>query len=133
VGASRGENTWQIFELIGAGKGGEALAFLKRLFSQGEQPMALLGAFSSRLRQLARAARLQAQGVPLLEAMTRADMKTFPSARQSAEQQLRHLGPRRLNRLFDLLLETDSGMKGGSQLPPHLLMERLVVQLARTR
>lgn len=133
VGASRGEITWQIFELIGAGKGGEALAFLQRLFSQGEDPMKLLGAFSSRLRQLARAARLQAQGVPLLDAMSRADIKAFPSARQAAEQQLRHLGHRRLGRLYDMLLEADQGMKGGSQLPPRLLMERLVVQLARTR
>src|SRR5262245_30780224 len=125
VGASRGENTWQIFELIGAGKGGEALAFLQRLFSQGEDPMKLLGAFSSKLRQLARAARLQAQGVPLLSAMAQADIKTFPAARQAAEQQLRHLGRRRLDRLYDMLLETDQGMKGGSQLPPRLQMERL--------
>ena len=47
------------------------------------------------------------------------------------EQQLRHLGRRRLDRLYDWLLEADLGLKGSSQLPPRTLLERMVVQLAR--
>jgi DNA polymerase-3 subunit delta len=133
VGRSRAENTWQIFDLIGAGKVGEALTFLDRLLDQGEDPIALLGAFSWRLRQLAAATRLSAQGVPLQDALTRAGVKEFPAARQAAEQQLRHLGRRRLDRLYDWLLETDQGLKGGSQLSPRTQLERLVVRLARTR
>ena len=133
VGRSRAENTWQIFDLIGAGKAGDALAFLDRLLDQGEEPLALLGAFSWRLRQLAQATRLSAQGVPLQDALTRAGVRNFPAARQAAEQQLRHLGRRRLDRLYDWLLETDQGLKGGSQLPPRTLLERLVIRLARTR
>jgi hypothetical protein len=46
---------------------------------------------------------------------------------------MRHLGRRRLDRLYDWLLETDQGMKGGSALPPPVLLERLVVRLARAR
>ncbi len=134
VGASRVEDTWKLFDLIGAGQGGEALAYLGRLLDQGKEPMELLGAFSMKMRQLAQAARLQAQGVPLGDSLKRAGVPVnYPVARQAAETQLRHLGLRRLNRLFDLLLETDGGMKGGSQLPPRVLMERLVVQLARAR
>jgi DNA polymerase-3 subunit delta len=133
VGQSRAENTWKIFDLIGAGRPGDALTFLVRLFDQGEDPMRLLGAFSMQMRRLAQAGRLNAQGVSLQESMTRAGIPNWPAARQSAEQQLRHLGRRRLDRIHDWLLEADLGMKGGSQLPPTVLIERLVVRLARTR
>jgi DNA polymerase-3 subunit delta len=57
----------------------------------------------------------------------------YRTARQEAEQQLRHLGRRRLDHLYDWLLETDQGLKGGSQLSPRILLERLVVRLARMR
>jgi DNA polymerase-3 subunit delta len=131
VGQSRAENAWKIFDLIGAGAAGEALTFLGRLLDQGEDPMRLLGAFSMQMRRLAQAGRLSAQGVPLHESLGRAGVPPF--ARPSTEQQLRHLGRRRLDRIHDWLLETDLGMKGGSQLPPAVLLERLVVRLARTR
>ncbi len=133
VGHSREENTFEVFNLIGAGRVGDALNFVDQLLDQGKEPIALLGAFSYRLRQLAQATRLQAQGVPLQEALTRAGVRDFPAARKEAEQQLRHLGRRRLDRLYDWLLETDQGLKGGSPLPPRLQLERLVVRLARAR
>src|SRR5262249_4056239 len=41
VGSSREENTWKIFDAIGAGRPGEALAILGRLFDQGEEPIRL--------------------------------------------------------------------------------------------
>ena len=44
---------------------------------------------------------------------------------------MRHLGRRRLARLYEWLLEVDLGMKGGSQLPKELLLQRLVVRMAR--
>jgi hypothetical protein len=67
----------------------------------------------------------------LADALERAGVPPF--ARRQAEQQLRHLGRRRLDALYDLLLQTDFGIKGASPLPPRTLMERLVVQLARGR
>jgi DNA polymerase-3 subunit delta len=133
VGQSRAEQTFRIFDLIGEGKAGEALAFLDRMLDQGTDPLAVLGAFRWQLRRLALSARLNAQGLPLDEAMTRAGVASFPSARRSAEQQMRHLGRRRLDQLFDWLLEADQGLKGYSQLPPRTLLERLVVRLARAR
>jgi DNA polymerase-3 subunit delta len=54
-----------------------------------------------------------------------------PFAARGCEQQLRHLGRRRLDRLYDWLLEVDLGLKGGSELPPRTLLERFVVRLAR--
>jgi DNA polymerase-3 subunit delta len=131
VGQSRTENTWKIFDLIGEAKPGEAVAFLDRLLDQGEEPIRLLGAFSMQLRRVAQAARLCVQGVALSEALERAQVPPF--GRRSAEKQLRHLGKQRLNQIFDWLLAADMGLKGSSQLPPRLLLERLVVQLARPR
>ncbi|MFO0929475.1 MAG: DNA polymerase III subunit delta [Gemmataceae bacterium] len=133
VGQSRAENTWRLFDLLGEGKTGEALTLLDRLLDQGQDPMRLLGAFSLQLRRLAQAGQLSGQGVALADALSRAGFPAYPSARQAAEAQMRHLGRRRLERLYDWLLETDQGMKGGSQLPPRLLLERLVVRLGRTR
>ncbi|HMF10710.1 MAG TPA: DNA polymerase III subunit delta [Gemmataceae bacterium] len=129
VGHSRAENVWIIFDAISNGRSAEALTILDRLFQQGEAPLGLLGAFGSQLRPLAQAYRLTEQGVPLPAALERAGVPPFRL--RSAEQQLRHLGGRRAERLFDWLLEADLGMKGSSQLPERTQLERLVVQLAR--
>jgi DNA polymerase-3 subunit delta len=129
VGQSRAEEVWTILDAIGAGKTGEALAVLDRLFEQGNAPEAVLGAFSYQLRQLARAARLHAQGKPLPAALAEAGVQ--PWRIEKVQAQMRHLGRRRLARLYDWLLEVDLGMKGSSQLPKEVLLERLTVRLAR--
>jgi DNA polymerase-3 subunit delta len=129
VGNSREETTWKIFDLIGAGDGRGALEVVDRLFAQGEEPMRLLGAFSMQLRRLAQVARLATQGMSVTAALEVAGVPTF--GRRAVEQQLRHLGRRRLDRLYDWLLQIDLGLKGGSQLSPRTLFERLVVQLSR--
>jgi DNA polymerase-3 subunit delta len=129
VGNSRAESIWKIFDAIGAGNTGEALTILARLFDQGEDPIRVLGAFSSQLRPLAQVARLALQGTPLPAALEKAGVQAWKQ--KACEQQLRHLGRRRAGALFDWLLEADLGMKGSSQLPPRTQLERLVVQLAR--
>jgi DNA polymerase-3 subunit delta len=131
VGQNRVENTWKIFDLIGGGQTRAALTLLDRLLDQGEEPLRLLGAFSMQLRRLAQAARLVSRGESLPDALEHAGVPPF--GRSSAEQQVRHLGRRRLDLIYDWLLETDLGLKGSSQLPPRTLLERLVVQLARKR
>ncbi len=128
VGNSRAESTFKIFDAIGEGKPDAALTILDRLFEQGEEPMRILGAFSSQLRRLAQAGRLAQQGMPLPTALEHSGMPPF--AVRGGEQQLRHLGRARANRLYDWLLELDFGLKGGSPLPPRTLLERLVVRLA---
>ena len=54
-------------------------------------------------------------------------------AMRNWEQQLKHLGRRRLDRLYDWLLEVDLGLKGGNPLPPAVQLERLVIRLAQPR
>jgi DNA polymerase-3 subunit delta len=131
VGHSREESVWKIFDLIGVGQTAAALTLLDRLFTQGEEPLALLGAMASKLRGFAKTYRLTTVGKSVSEAMDEAGIPTYPVARNSAEGAMRHLGARRLNLLYDWLVQTNEGMKGGSQLPPRAQMERLVIQLAR--
>jgi DNA polymerase III subunit delta len=128
VGRSRTETVWKIFDAISSGQVPEALALLDRLLEQGGEPLRLLGAFSMQLRRVAQAGRLAGQGLPVQMALEQAGVPPF--GMNSAEQQLRHLGRRRAERLFDWLLEVDQGVKGGSQLPPRTLLERLVIRLA---
>jgi DNA polymerase-3 subunit delta len=129
VGNSRTENTWKIFDLIGAGQQAEALTLLDRFFEQREDPHRLLGAFSHQLRGIVRAARLNGLGTPLSEAISRAGIPPFGA--RAAETQMRHLGRERVDRLLDWLLQIDLGLKGSSQLPARTLLERLVIQLAQ--
>src|SRR5260370_39430957 len=128
VGSSRGETVWKIFDAIGSGRAGEALAILNRVLEQGEDPIRTLGAFSREMRNLAQLARLIDQGQPVGVAMEQAGIPYF--AKQRSEQQLRHLGRGRVDRLYDWLQEADLGLKGYSQLVVRKLQERLVVQMS---
>jgi DNA polymerase-3 subunit delta len=133
TGRSRGANVFRILDAIGDGKPAVALKILTELFEEGEAPVGLLGALSAQVRKLARAARLHKQGANLDEALTTAGVASWPQARDAARQQMKHLGWGRLDQLYDWLLETDSGLKGGSPLPDRVQLERLVVRLARPR
>src|SRR6266568_5624106 len=126
-GRSRSAETFKIFEMIGQGKAGEALSILERLLADGEEPLALLGAFSWQLRRLAQSVRLVSQGLSLPQALS--EVGFGPWQIDKVEPQLRHLGRRRLDKLFDWLLEADLGMKGNSALAPAVQLERLVVKL----
>jgi DNA polymerase-3 subunit delta len=130
-GRGRAAETFKIFDAIGAGKPDEALSILSRLMEQGEEPLGVLGAFSWQLRKLAAAARLSRAGRPLGSAIIQAGFKDWQ--RERVEQQLRHLGRRRLDKLHDWLLEANQSMKSTGALPDQLLLERLVVRLARPR
>jgi DNA polymerase-3 subunit delta len=129
VGNSRAENIFKIFDAIGTGRPATALNMLDRLLDQGEEPLRILGAFGSQLRKLAQAGRLSQQGMAMPAALARVGVPPF--AVKGAEQQLKHLGRRRAACLYEWLLEVDSGLKGGSPLPPRTLLERLVIRLAR--
>ncbi|MBO0697957.1 MAG: DNA polymerase III subunit delta [Zavarzinella sp.] len=133
TGRSRGANVFKILDAIGDGKPAAALKILTELFEEGEAPIAILGALSAQVRRLARAARLHKQGANLEDALTNAGVASWPQARDGARKQLKHLGMNRLERLYDWLIETDSGLKGGSPLPDRVQLERLVVKLARPR
>jgi DNA polymerase-3 subunit delta len=129
VGRNQGENIWKVFDAIGSARTAEALTILDRLFEQGEDAIRILGAFSMRLRHVVAVARLSATGLPFAAAVDQAGIPIF--AQRGCEQQLRHLGRQRIDRLYEWLVELDLGLKGSSQLPPRTLLERLVIRLAR--
>jgi DNA polymerase-3 subunit delta len=129
VGNNRAADTWKIFDAIASGNVKGALAILDRLFDQGEEPMRIIGAFSMQLRRLAQATRLTGQGQTVGAALAQAGVPPF--ATRSAETQMRHLGRRRLDHLYDWLLQMNMDLRGGSPLPPRTLFERFLLRLAR--
>lgn len=133
VSRSRAANVFHILDAVGDGKPAVALAILARLFEEGEDPLAVLGPLTHQLRKLATVNRLVAQGQGLGPAMDAAGVPKWPQARHSTERQLKHLGKARLGQLTDWLVEINLGLKGGSQLPLKVQVERLVVKLARPK
>jgi len=131
VGRSRSAETFKIFDAIGNGRTADALGILHKLLEQGNEPLQILGAFSWQLRRIAQAARLTSRGMPPRHALAEVGVREF--AMPSWEQQMRHLGRRRLDRLYDWLLDIDLGVKGSNPLPPKMQLERLVTRLAQPR
>lgn len=133
VGRSREANVFHVLDAVGEGNPTKAFDLLGRLFDEGQDALAILGALTFQLRKLAGVHRLIAQGQSLGPAMDSAGVAKWPQARQSTERQLRHLGGRRLGQLPDWLVDINLGLKGGSQLPPRTQLELLVAKLARPR
>jgi DNA polymerase-3 subunit delta len=131
VGQSRAAQTFKIFEAIGAERPADALAILHQLFEQGEDEHRVLGAFTWQLTRLARLGRAVESGMSLAAACEAAGI--IPWQRANFEQQARHLGRRRLGKLYDWLLDADFTMKSTGGLPGRLLLERLIVRMARPR
>ena len=127
VGNNRAQDIWKMFDAIAAGNVRDALAIVDRLFDQGEEPLRIVGAMSWQLRKLAQATRFSTQGMSLGAALAKAGLfKARP-----AEAQVKHLGRRRLDRLYDWLLQINMDLRGNSPLPARTLFERFLLKLAR--
>jgi DNA polymerase-3 subunit delta len=129
VGNNRAQDIWKIFDAISTGNVKGALAIVDRLFDQGEEPLRILGAMTWQLRKLAQATRLSSQGISVGAAVAQAGVPPFKL--REAEAQIRHLGRRRLDRLYDWLLQINLDLRGNSPLPPRILFERFLLKLAR--
>jgi DNA polymerase III subunit delta len=134
AGGWRAKTTWDMLDAALDGKPKEAIEQLDRLLASGEQPIGLLGQIATSLRRLAAATRLVLQAeaarrkVNLRGALEQAGVRSF--VLQKAERQLRLLGRRRGMQLYRWLLQADLDLKGGSRLPPRVILERLIVRLA---
>lgn len=134
VGRSKAADVFRILDAIGDGKPGEALSILEELFTEGEDPMAIMGPLTASLRKLAMVGRLvRDEKLPLGPAMDAAGVPKWEKIRIGTEKQLKHLGHPRLEKLTDWLLEINLGLKGGNPLPERVQVERLIVMLARPR
>jgi DNA polymerase III subunit delta len=131
VGSSRAESVWKIMDAVSAGNTKEALKLLHRLFDQGDVPLMILGAIGFQLRKVAQAYRLTGQGLSTTEALQQAGVAPFNM--RGAEQQMRHLGRRRLDRLYEWLVQINMDLRGNSAMPEQTQFERFIIKLARTR
>jgi DNA polymerase-3 subunit delta len=133
-GGWRAKTTWVMLDLALEGNATEALRQIDRLLAGGEAPIGLLAQVSASLRRLAAATRmiLQAEAagrhINIGAALQQAGVKPF--VLQKTEGQLRRLTRQRGKQLYRWLLEADLDLKGDSQVPPRLILERLIVRLA---
>ncbi len=132
VGSGRVEKIWTIIDDATTGKGAEALADLDHLLASGEHPIPILAAMATTFRKVHHAGQLRRARVDLRDACQVAGI-TFPAAIEKTSRQHAHLGPGRVDRLPELLLQADLDLKGDSPLPPHVILERLVVELSSPR
>jgi DNA polymerase-3 subunit delta len=133
VGAGRIETVWKVLEAATTGRGDLALEHVDRLISAGEHPVGLLAAMSVSLLRVYHAGRLRGRRVELKEACAAAGIPTWPAAIEQTRLQHAHLGPARVDRLPQWLLQADLDMKGSSMLTPRAVLERLIVVLASPR
>jgi len=131
VGAGRVETIWRTLEAATTGRAAEALADLERLLTSGEHPVGLLARMSGSLRMVHHAGQLRRARRTLAEACREAGIPPF--AAESTGKQHAHLGPARVDQIPALLLRADLDLKGSSSLPPRVVMERLLIRLARPR
>ena len=134
VGGWRAKTAWVMLDAVLSGDAPAAVVQLDRLLLAGESPVALLGQISASLRRFAAATRLILQAeaagrrLGLRDALQQAGIRAFVLGK--AERQLRRLGRHRGDQLYDWLLEADLDLKGGSAVPPRLILERLILRLA---
>jgi DNA polymerase III subunit delta len=131
VGAGRVEKIFAIVDDATTGKGREALADLDHLLGSGDHPIKIIAGMTYSLQKVHHAGQLRRARVELGEACQRAGI--HPKGTEKTGRQHAHLGPGRVDRLPELLLQADLDLKGDSQLPPRVILERLLVQLARPR
>ncbi len=134
VGGWRAKTTWEMLDAALDGKPADTMLQLDRLLASGEQPIAVLAQISASLRRLASATRILIQSeaagrrIPLGQALEQAGVRSFVV--QKSERQLRRLGRKRGAALYEWLLDADLALKGDSQLPPRLILERLLLRIA---
>ncbi|HEX8203296.1 MAG TPA: DNA polymerase III subunit delta, partial [Isosphaeraceae bacterium] len=132
VGAGRVETIWKALDAATTGRWAEALDDLDRLIAAGEHPVGLLAAMTASLRKVHHAGVLRRARVEARQACREAGIN-YPGAIDATLRQHAHLGPTRVDRLPELLLRADLDLKGSSTLAPRVVLERLLLQLARPR
>lgn len=128
VGGWKAETTWSMLDAVRDGHVDQAFQLLDKLLMAGEHPLRLLGSVQWTFRPLARATEASRQGQNLTEALTEAGVR--PMSHGPVTQYLKRIGRPRAERMFQLLLSADRDLKGASQLPDRVIMERLLWQLS---
>ena len=119
---------YQMTDLMGSGKYGQALQKLQQLLKMQEEPLAILGAIGAHFRRIGTARILLDHGRTTADLMKLYGMKEYP-ARKTMDA-ARRFRPEFCAKAAELVLETDYQMKTSFDDAERLL-ELLVLQLAQ--
>lgn len=128
VGGWRIETTWAMLDAIRDGQVGTAIEYLNKLILAGDAPQKVLGGLTFTFRKLAEATEQARQTRDLNGALRSAGV--FPAAIGPSEKYLKRIGFDKASRIFQMLIEADANMKGGSRVDPKTQLEALFVRLA---
>ena len=119
---------FQMTDLLGSGKYGEALLKLQQLFKMQQEPIAILGAVGGHFRRIATARTLIDCGRGADDLVKLTGMKDYPARKTMSAAG--KFSQRFCRRAAELVLETDRSMKT-SYDDPERLLELLVLNLAQ--
>ncbi len=119
---------FQMTDLLGEGRYGEALLKLRQLLNMQQEPLAILGAVGSHFRRIGAARTLLDHGKNASDLQKLYGIPDYP-ARKSLEA-ARRFQPEFCRRAAELVLETDYQMKTSFDDSERLL-EKLLLQLAQ--
>ena len=125
------QSTFDMLSALRRGRTGQALVEFGRLYESGEPLPKLMGGVAYVYRRLARATEMSRQGKGLNEALK--DAGVFYKEIDESNRYMRRIGRDAAEQILGRLLAVDKGLKGADdagRLPDHLLVERLLVQLA---
>ncbi|MBF0462265.1 MAG: DNA polymerase III subunit delta [Magnetococcales bacterium] len=130
VGETTTHSGFGLAAAITAGQLQEALVILEKLLESGEEPIALLGVISQRLRRVVQCGELLAQGKDPRSVATQ--LQIFWKEQAEVFEQSRTIPARKLADGLLYCLDADRQLKGGSEtpIPASQVMERLVMRLA---
>jgi len=131
VEAGRIETIWKALDAATTGQGAQALTYLDGLLASGEYPIRALAGMSTSLLKLHHAGKLRAARLGLEDACKRAGIPPF--AVSNVQKQHAHLGPARVDQIPESLVRADMDLKGGSVLDPRIVLEMLLLKMARPR
>ena len=119
---------FQMTDLLGMGKYGEAMLKLHTLFKMQEEPIVILGAVGGHFRRISTARTLMDCGKNADDLMRLTGLKDYPARKTMGAA--KNFSARFCRRAAELILETDYKMKTSFDDPERLL-ELLVLQLSQ--
>jgi hypothetical protein len=130
LGRGRAQSVFKFTDAVASGDAGSALRLLGRLLEEGEPPLRILALLDRLVGQLRIAKDAQASGRK--DSSLAGLLGAPPSAAKALGERARRLSLEFLRRAVDALAHTDRLLKS-SRLPHRVVMEGLVLELARGR
>ena len=121
-------NVFAFVDALAIGKRDRALRLLEDLLSTGEPPLRVLYMIRRQYGLLGRAASLAKRGTPSGELAK--ELKVPPFVVRKLQEQGRRMEDGDVERALELVLDLESGLKGGQDLADELQVELAVLKLA---